>query len=216
MTDYFFTMRPAYPWSVEPVGLPALGVVAGLLVAFTLWTYTGHPNATRRRILTVVALRLLALVVALLTALRPSVGVQENPKNPSVLLIGIDTSESMTVKDEVNAQARIDAIKRTMEKCQPILDELAADLNVSVHVYKFSTADFSEATSRYTPGDPADGKRSDYGTYLYRTFDRWQAERFIRGHLIVGDGIDNGEAFSAVSEAAKWGRKGVPITTFTV
>src|SRR5262245_52698700 len=117
MTDYFFSAKPAYPWSVEPFGLPALAIIAGLLVVFTIWTYTGHPNATRRRILIVVGLRILALLVALLTALRPSLGVQENPKNPSVLLIGVDVSESMTVKDEVNAQARIDAVRKMLEKC---------------------------------------------------------------------------------------------------
>lgn len=215
MNDYFVTIRPAYPWSVSPVGLPALAVVAGLLVVLTLWTYTGHPNANRRRILVVLGLRILALAVALLTALRPSIGVQENPKTPSVLLIGIDASESMTTKDEVNNQARIDAVRKIIEKCQPTLDELAADLNVSVQLYKFSTPDFSEAASRYAVGDPADGKRSDYGTFLNRTFERWQAERFVRGVLIVGDGADNGETFSAVAEAAKWGRK-TPVTTFTV
>jgi hypothetical protein len=212
----FFSLRPAYPWSIEPIGLPALAIVAGLLVVFTIWTYTGHPNANRRRILTVVTLRLLALLVALLTALRPSVGVQENPKNPSTLLIGVDLSESMTVKDEVNSQARVDAVRKMLEKCQPILDELSSELNVTTVIYKFSTPDFSEATSRYSPTDPADGKRTDIGTYLSRTYDRWQGERFIRGHLLISDGQDNGEAYSPVVEARKWGQRGVPITTFTV
>ena len=89
MNDYFLNWRPAYPWSISPIGLPALAIVAALLVAFTIWSYTGHPTATRRRILIVVALRLAALVVALLTALRPSLGVQEDPKLPSVLIIGV-------------------------------------------------------------------------------------------------------------------------------
>jgi hypothetical protein len=187
-----------------------------LLILFTIWTYSGHPNASRRRIAFVLVLRLLALLVALLTAVRPSIGVQENPKLPSVLLIGVDVSESMTVKDEVNSQARIEAVRRTLEKCQPILDELLAEQNVTTVIYKFGPPEFNEATSKYTLGDPADAKRSDYGTYLNRTFDRWQTERFLRGHLIIGDGGDNGETYSAVSEAAKWGRRNCPITTFTV
>ncbi len=216
MSDFFFNWRPAYPWSVSPIGLPTLALVAVLLVIFTVWTYTGHPNATRRRIFIVLALRLAALVVALLTAVRPSVGVQEDPKFPSVLLIGVDLSESMTTKDEVNNQARIDAVRKTLDKCQPLLDELATDQNVSVVIYKFSTADFNEATNKFSPSDPANGKRSDYGTYLNRTYDRWQGERFIRGHFLIGDGADNGETFSAIAEAAKWGRRGAPLTTFTV
>lgn len=214
--NFFFNARPAYPWSLPSVGLPALLVVAVLLILFTIWTYSGHPNANRRRITIVLILRLLALLVTLLTAVRPSVGVQENPKLPSVLIIGVDVSESMTVKDAVNNQARIEAVRKTLEKCQPILDELAAEQNVTTVIYKFGPPDFSEGMSKYTPGDPADAKRSDYGTYLNRTFDRWQTERFLRGHLIIGDGGDNGETYSAISEAAKWGRRNCPITTFTV
>src|SRR5262249_6920226 len=216
MTEYFLTSKPAYPWSVEPLGLPALAILAGILVVFTIWSYTGHPNATRKRILTVVSLRLAALLVALLTALRPSVGVQENPKNPSVLIIGVDTSESMTVKDEVNAQARIDAVRKVLEKCQPTLEELTTEQNVNVVIYKFSTPDFSEAVNRYTLGDPADGKRTDIGTYLHHTFERWQTERFFRGHLIISDGQDNSETGTAITEATREGRAGKTITTFTV
>jgi hypothetical protein len=215
-SSFFYNSRPAYPWSISTIGLPALLVVAFLLIVFTIWTYTGHPNASRRRIAIVLALRLLALLVTLLTAIRPSVGVQENPKLPSVLIIGVDCSESMTVKDEVNNQARIEAVRRTLEKCQPILDELLAEQNVTTVIYKFGPPDFNEAASKYTLGDPADAKRSDYGAYLNKTFDRWQTERFLRGHLIIGDGGDNGETYSAVSEAAKWGRRNCQITTFTV
>jgi hypothetical protein len=216
VNEYFLNWRPAYPWSVSPIGLPALAVVAVLLVAFTIWTYTGHPNATRRRILIVLALRLAALVVALLTALRPSVGVQEDPKVPSVLIIGVDESETMKVPDELGGQKRLDAVHATLKKVQPLLDELATEQNVSVILYKFSTPDFNEASSKYSPEDIPDGKRSDYGTFLNKTFDRWQGERFIRGFLLIGDGVDNGQAFSSVAEAAKWGRRDVPINTFVV
>ncbi len=216
MNEIFSTTRPAYPWSLYPLGLPALGLVALLLVILTVWTYTGHPNANRRRILIVLMLRLLALAVTLLTALRPSVGIQEEPKIPSVLLIGVDTSESMSVEDEVGSQARIEAVRKVLEKAQPLLDELAEEQNVRVELYQFSTPDFNETTSRWTPTSQANGKRSDYGTYLNKTFERWQGERFLRGHLIIGDGADNGETFSAIAEATRWGRRNTPISTFTV
>lgn len=215
-TSLFYSMRPAFPWSVYPVGLPALAAVAGLIVVVTLWTYLGHPQATRRRVLTVLALRLAALAVALLTALRPSVGFQEEPKVPTTLIIGIDLSESMTVKDEVNNQARIDAVRRVLDKCQPILDELASEQNVNVVFYKFGPPDFSPDTGRYDPKDPAEGKRSDYGAYLNRSLEKWQGERFLRGHLLIGDGVDNGTAFAAIAEAARWGRRNCPISTFVV
>ena len=104
-SDLFFSSKPAFP-VLDAFEGPLLGVAAGLLVLFTLWTYRGHPQATRRRTLTVLALRLLALAVALLTTVRPTVGVQEKPKVPSRLLIGVDLSESMTIRDEFGGSSR--------------------------------------------------------------------------------------------------------------
>jgi hypothetical protein len=46
--------------------------------------------------------------------------VNENPKQPSTLLVGVDVSESMTVKDELGGQSRADAVKKALEKCQPL------------------------------------------------------------------------------------------------
>lgn len=214
--SFFLSTRPAYPWSVYPIGIPALVLVAVLIVLFTIWTYFGHPQASRRRITIVLVLRLLALLVTLLTAVRPSVGLQEEPKIPSFLFIGIDLSESMTVKDEVNGQSRIDALRRVLDRCQPTLDDLANEQNVQVKLYGFSGADFNADTSVYEPSAPADGKRSDYGSYLNKTFLKWQGERFVRGHILIGDGADNGASFSAIGEAANWNKRSWPITTFVV
>jgi hypothetical protein len=216
MSDYFFSTRPGFPWSIYPFGLPALAIVAALLVLFTIWTYLGHPQATRRRVLLVLVLRLAALVVALITAVRPSVGVNENPKQPSVLLVNVDVSESMTVKDAVGGQSRIDAVRKTLERCQPLFDELLAEHGITVVVYKFGPPDFNETTSRWEPTAAADAKRSDYGVLLMRLFERWQTEQRVRGLIVIGDGADNGEMFSPLAEGARWGRRGTKIFTFLV
>src|SRR5947209_7326620 len=118
-TDYFLSSKPAYPWSEYPLGLPALALIAALLIALTLWTYLKHPAATRKRVFAVLALRLAALAVALLTAVRPSVGVQEDPKVPSALVVLVDLSESMTIRDEFNSQTRVEAVRKILEKCEP-------------------------------------------------------------------------------------------------
>jgi hypothetical protein len=216
VADWFVTLRPTYPWSIPFYGLLAWAVLAFFLVAITLWTYAGHPQLSRRRLAVLITLRLFALTVALVTAVRPAVGVQEEPRYPSVLLVGIDLSESMTVRDEVNNQSRIEAVRRMLEKCQPLVEELSQEQQVQVVFYAVGSPDFDPSTSLYTPSAAADGKRSDYGTYLHRTFERWQAERFLRGHWLIGDGADNGQRYSAVAEAARWARRGVPLTTFTV
>ncbi len=211
MDDYFFTTRPAFPWSLEPLGLPAFFAVAALLVFLTIWTYVGHPQATRQRVLIVLVLRLAALCVALITAIRPSLGVNENPKQPGTLLIGVDVSESMTTKDGIGGLSRIDSVRKILDKCQPIFEEMLTEQNVNVVIYTFGDPNFNEATNRYEPNVVANAKRSDYGAYFHRTFERWQAEPRVRGHIVIGDFIDNGERYSAINEAARFGRRGIPV-----
>lgn len=206
--SYFLTARPAWP-------LWLIGLVAVVVVALTLWAYLRHPQATRGRVLTILTLRLLALLVGLLTAIRPSVGVQDDPKLPSTLLIGIDLSETMTVADEVGNQARIDAVRKVLEKCQSIIDELKAEQNVTVQLYGFGPPDFAEATGQFDATRPADAKKSDYGHYLRSTLDRWRSERFVRGHVVIGDGADNGVQTNALTEAAMW-RAVAPLHTVAV
>ncbi|MGL4424055.1 MAG: hypothetical protein ACRCZF_25595, partial [Gemmataceae bacterium] len=214
-TDIQFLWRPLEPWSREPFGLPLFGLLALVLIGLTLWAYLGHRQITRRRLSFILILRLFALMVALLTALRPTLAILEEPKVPSQLLIGIDMSESMTVQDEFNSQSRIDAVRKILERCEPILEELRTKEQVNVQLYGFGPTDFQEAQNRYDPAAAAVAKKSDYGIYLGRTYDRWQSERFHRGHILIGDGVDNGTQASALAEATRW-RSLAPITTFSV
>ena len=213
--EYFLHANPAFPWNLDGVGLPLLGGVAALLVALTLWTYRGHPRATRGRVFFLAGLRLLALLLVLLTAVRPSLGIREQPTLPSTLLIGIDLTESMTVTDELGSVARIDAVRKALARCEPLLEELKVEQNVTVQLYAFGSPEFQEAVGTYDPAAPADFKKSDYGTYLLRTLERWQGKPFIRGHLIIGDGADNGTLVSAVEQAVKW-KSVTPVHTFLV
>ena len=214
-TDLFFRLDPTAPWSASPLGWPAFVLVAITLGMLTVWTYKGHPRANRRRIGLVLALRIVALIVALLTALRPSVGFQENPKIPSVLLFGIDLSESMTVPDELNNQPRINAVRKTLEKCEPILEELRTNQNVTVVMYGFGDSAFNDRAYLYDPTAPAKFQQSDYAVYLRKTFERWQSEQYVRGHILIGDGTDNGPS-KPEPEATRWRQAGRQLHTFAV
>ncbi len=201
------------PWSFPFVGPGALVAVAGLLVLVTVWAYRRHPLASRRRVAALVALRLLALLLALVTAVRPSVGVLENPKVPSALVIGVDVSDSMNVPDEAGGVARIDAVRRALEKCGPTLDALKNEQNVEVSVYGFGASEFSPEADVFDPAKPAGVPRSDYAAFLRRAFERHQAGPVVRGVLVVGDGIDNGPT-KPDADAARMRQTGWPVHTF--
>src|SRR5437588_6173306 len=90
------TIDPAWPWSTSGLGRVGLLVVAAVLVGLTVWTYRGVRNATRRRVMALIGIRLCALLLACVAVLRPSFAFQEDQHLPSLLLFATDSSESMT------------------------------------------------------------------------------------------------------------------------
>jgi uncharacterized membrane protein len=204
--------RPFTEYDVP--GYVGLIAVAAFLVFLTIWTYTGSAASTPRRIGTLIALRLGALLLAVLLALRPAAAITEIPKLPSTLLIVIDASESMSVKDEANF-TRWEAVQKALEKCGPILDQMREDQQTTIYLYHFSR-DFDPDRDTLNEDVKPEGKRTDFGTMLSKLYDRHQGERLLRGLVIVSDGADNGTAKPALPEASRWRGIGCPVYTFVV
>jgi uncharacterized membrane protein len=206
------TADPTYPWSAAGFGLPALVVVALLLTGITVWTYLGVRGATFRRLLGVLALRLGALLLAFLVVLRPALAFRDQLKAPSLLLIAVDDSESMTIQDEFDGQSRWERVRRALSKCEPELRRLREEYNVAVALHRFSTEvrpfDPEDATAK------ADGKRSDYGLMLHTLYERYRGERYLRGLLVMGDGADNGTRYEPLALAGQWRNLPCPVHTF--
>src|SRR4051794_4958152 len=119
-----FAADPAWPWSLPRIGLPALAAVAVVLAGLTLWTYRGVTNATPRRVAIVLGLRLVALLLALLTLLRPAFAFRDDLKVPSTLVLALDGSASMTVKDEIDNKSRWDTLRRAVAGCRDQFERL--------------------------------------------------------------------------------------------
>jgi uncharacterized membrane protein len=196
------------PWYI------GLAAVAGLLVFLTIATYTGSAASTPRRVGTLIALRLIALLLAILLALRPAAAITEIPKLPSTLIIVVDSSESMTIKDEAN-YTRWEVVRKMIDKCGPLLDQLRDDQQTTIYLYHFGK-DFDPDRDKLTDETKADGKRTDFGTMLSKLYDRHQGERLLRGLIIVSDGQDNGTAKPALPEATRWRGIGCPVFCFAV
>jgi uncharacterized membrane protein len=204
------THDPAWPWSLSGIGLPALLLVAVVLTGLTIWTYLGVRGATVHRVSLVLALRLLALVLAVLAVLRPSFALHESQHAPSILLFGVDSSESMTIQDMYGGQSRWSAMLSTLKSCDFPLKRLEEEHNVTVKLFRFDSdvRDFDQQA----PG-PADGKRSDYGNLLRWLHEHYRGERFLRGLIVLGDGAHNGLRENPLTWAPQWRNLPCPIHT---
>jgi uncharacterized membrane protein len=204
------TKDPVWPWSLSGVGLPALALVALVLVVLTLWTYWDVPRISKRRVLALIVLRLLALLMACLVVLRPSLSSRSDLKLPSTLLFLLDGSESMTIQDEIDGQSRWDYMRQVLAKAEPVLQKLRNEHNVSVVMYRFA-----EDIGDYDPKGKADGKRTDFGQSLQSLFNIYGRDRNLRGLLVISDGADNGTRLAPLVEPARW-RLPCPTHTFAV
>jgi uncharacterized membrane protein len=195
------------------LGAAALLLSPLALVAVTLWTYAGVPNASRRRIGTILALRLVAFLLVLLACLRPAVGILDKSKAASVLYIAVDRSASMTISDEVDNRPRWDTLVRHLQDAAPVLRRLREEGQVEIDLRKFA-----DDVSTLDPDNvgAADGKRTDIGGMLHKLFDERDGRRSPRGLLVLSDGADNGNSRTpALAEAARWRAVPSPIHTFT-
>jgi hypothetical protein len=211
-------------------GYVVLAVCAAALVGLTLWTYLGNPQTTTRRLFVLIALRLLALVIAVLTALRPALAVTDQPRVKSTIVIVLDASESMAVTDESDKLSRSEVMRRVMEKCAPLLKQLEDEQQVTVHLYHFADA-FNADREQYKPqvdgkdvaindwikSRKPDGKRTDFGLMLQELYKRYQGETNpLRALIVVSDGGNNVNAPDPTAQAMKWRGLGCPIYCFMV
>ena len=213
IADTFITVDPTWPFSVPPFGLPSLAGVAIVLVALTIWTYVGIRKITRGKLMTILALRLLALVVAGLLVLRPSLARQDDETLlPSKLLVLVDSSESMNLTDEINGMSRWDNARRILANPEvtDALKELALKHKIELVSYQGA-----EGIARFEPDGKATGKRTDFGVWLHDLWQTYHGENGLRGLLIFSDGADNGTRFIALRQAANWAGT-CPISTFAL
>jgi Putative glutamine amidotransferase len=183
------THDPLWPWSLPTVGWPALFITAALFLGGAAWTYLRAPAARPGRIATVLAIRLVALVLVFLALSGTSCVSREDLKVPSLLLVGVDATQSMgTVEDEVGNRSRWKYLLDTLEECKPVLERLHKEHNIRVVFYRFG-----DSVSEFDPANPgqADGKRTDTAQMLRYLYDKYRGERYVRGLLILSDGADN-------------------------
>src|SRR3954447_3993489 len=137
------SVSPNGPWFV--VALAALAVTV-----LTLWAYRQRLRGTSGRWRWVaLGLRLAAVLLCVLAALRPSVVIQEKKKQASSLVFLVDDSSSMKVNDEMRGHTRWAMALQTLAKARGVAEKLGPNLEVKYYRFDSGLRD-------HRPDDPSE------------------------------------------------------------
>lgn len=172
------TIDPIAPW-------PVVAAAAALILMLTLWAYRerlrGTTGVGRWFAL---GLRVAAILLCVLAALRPSILLQTKIKQTASLAILTDASTSMTLTDEVGGRSRFEAARKAEASAKDAAKTLAG---VKVDNYWFDDAlRDPKAAPDYVPA----GASTAVGTALRETVQRLQGTKVL-AVVLLADGSSN-------------------------
>jgi uncharacterized membrane protein len=200
--------------SLSPIGGSWL-LVAGAVAAVTVLTLAAYRRRLRgttgRWRWFALGLRLMALFLCLLAALRPSVMFKEKKRQAASIVVLVDESSSMLIGDEVGGQSRWDVAQQIIPKIKEFARTLGPDLEVRFFGFdsKLSELKDSELSKLEKPA----GRETALGTAMAEVQKRIQSSsRRIAKMVLFSDFASNNGA-DPLETARKLKDQGVSMIT---
>ncbi len=197
------TFQPIGPW-------PVVVILAAIVVFLTLWAYAQrmrHTKGAWRWF--ALGLRLLAVLLCLVAALRPSINFPEKKKQTAAIILMIDRSKSQTFNDEVNGQQRWTVAKKALAEAQKTISEKLKDIEVKV--FQFDNELREETVDDKTKPE---GTETALGTMMLEAVKRMQGMN-VASIVLISDGASNAGIPPLVA-ASQLKSKLVPVITVGV
>jgi len=198
--------------SFNPIGPWPLLLIASLaVVVLTVWAYARKlrgPGARWRWV--ALGLRLLAVLLCLLAALRPSVILQEKKKQAASIPFLIDSSKSMSMQDEPNGQTRWAAANKTLEEGVAAARKL--DPDIEVPIFRFDSKAAQPKPDEAKVPDP-EGRDTRLGTAMIEV-EKQQSEGGRRpACIVILSDYSSNEGTNPVVAARRMRDQQVPVIT---
>lgn len=193
------TLDPIAPW-------PLILLISVLVIALTLWAYRRRLHGTTGRWRWVaLGLRIAAVLLCILAALKPSLLVLRKVKQTAAVIFLIDASSSMEITDEANGKSRWDEAKKALEESQKQLTKKSGP-KLEVKVQKFDTklADFKPSDTA-----PPKGRETAIGTALDLGQKLLPGTRIV-SMVLFSDG-NNNAGQSPLAEAQRLRSQQIPV-----
>lgn len=180
-------------------------VVFALIAIALLATWTASllftPLPARRRVV-LAALRLAMISTLLLVLLRPSHITTESERQSATLLLLIDKSRSMQIKDTPSGESRWKQMQNLLTTVREPLARLQQEKDFEVNVYAFDKkADPIDLGGVLSSITLPDGSESGYGASMRDVLQREDGKRLL-GMILLGDGAEQTVGMSEIDPAS--------------
>lgn len=179
-------------WTLEPVA-PWWWIIAVWVVAILLLRLRPRgPELNRRRLITLSSLRVLALTLVALMALRPGcVRMITTPQRVTIAYVA-DASRSMELPHEVDGETRWERLRRALNESAASLKELDQRFEIRAFVFDGELRSIDAADGVPVLPESLEGGQTDHGTALADLADRLRGDR-VGAIFLFGDGVQNAD-----------------------
>jgi uncharacterized membrane protein len=206
-------MIPEFSVSVSPiVPWPVLIGVIGTVTVLTLWAYRRKLRGTRGAWRWfALSLRLLAILLCLLAALRPSVALKAKERQKASIVYLFDRSSSMNFGDEAGGKTRWAVASETLEQARAEAKKLGPDLEVKFFAFDSKVEEPKEAdlTAKAEPK----GRASGVGTALMEAANRQEQAGRKTALIIMVSDFSSNFGLNPMVAARSMKAKGIPVVT---
>ncbi|MDG3007319.1 glutamine amidotransferase [Paludisphaera mucosa] len=205
-SGFSVSLNPIAPW---PFLVVASAAVVGLTIAAYARKLRG-PGASWRWV--ALGLRLFALLLCLLAALRPSVILQEKKKQAASIVFLLDSSTSMKIQDEANSTARWKSAREALKAGVEAAKKLSGDLEVKAYGFDSAVRDLNLDEEAAAPPEP-DGRETQLGSALLE-IDKRQAQGARRiARLVVLSDFGSNNGTNPLVAARRYRDQQTPVST---
>ena len=175
---FFYPIADSY-WIVA--------AIAAALLAIVVLVGPGRTRASLPRRLTLALLRCGIILLIMLGMLRPTLVYVETHKEKATLVLLIDQSRSMQVRDALNNKSRWDSLREALEESAPALRRLGRDFEIKVYTFDAETHPLEMKDGRVTLPDVPTGQQTAIGAALDDVLRQENGKRLL-GIVLLTDG----------------------------
>jgi Putative glutamine amidotransferase len=198
---------------LKPIGGSYILVilVSIAVLTLTIWAYWPQLKTTSGAWKWIAfALRIAAVILCLLAALRPSLMIDEKKKQQSSVIFLIDDSGSMAIHDEVGLEQRHAVARKVLDAAMKSIEGKSKDVEVKAFGFDVDLHDYKPDDEK----DP-DGRETDLGSMLLKVVKDHGSGVRVASIVLLSDGASNG-GIAPVTAAHQLRAQQIPVVTVCV